>query len=278
MKIHKIATLAGHNAAVYALALTDTHDELLTADGNGWIVSWDLTKPELGKLIARTDVSVFSLLYSNGRLLVGTLSGNVYVIQRGSGEVLKNYAVHRKGVFRIVIHQQHIYSLGGDGCLTKWDAAEMRPAETLQVSANSLRSIDFLEATNEAIIGGSDGSIYIINLATMTVVRQIQQAHKHSVFCLKYLPNYNSVVSGGRDATLRYWDISTWKTIQEVPAHWYTINDIALLANGTKFATASRDKTMKIWNGETGSLEKVINTIKSGGHHRSVNVLMADNH
>ncbi|MBK8425147.1 MAG: hypothetical protein IPL27_03820 [Lewinellaceae bacterium] len=40
------------------------------------------------------------------------------------------------------------------------------------------------------------------------------------------------------------------------------------------FATASRDKTLKIWDSATFTLLKVVDTIRDGGHINSVNRLL----
>ena len=62
--------------------------------------------------------------------------------------------------------------------------------------------------------------------------------------------------------------------LSEQPAHWYTLNHLAFSPDGALFATASRDKTIKIWDAQTFSLLKTIDTIRYGGHINSVNRLL----
>jgi WD40 repeat protein len=53
----------------------------------------------------------------------------------------------------------------------------------------------------------------------------------------------------------------------------FAINDIALSPNGKYFATASMDKSIKIWDTEKMQLLKVIDKARHAGHGTSVNKL-----
>lgn len=57
-------------------------------------------------------------------------------------------------------------------------------------------------------------------------------------------------------------------------AHMFTINHLAFSPDGSLFATASRDKTIKIWDTYSLKLLKVLDTIRHGGHINSVNRLL----
>jgi len=75
---------------------------------------------------------------------------------------------------------------------------------------------------------------------------------------------------------LRVWDLTgpVPRLVQEQPAHWFTINHIAWSPNGRYFATASRDKTVKIWDSATFRLCRVFDPVRNGGHISSVNRLL----
>jgi WD40 repeat protein len=59
-----------------------------------------------------------------------------------------------------------------------------------------------------------------------------------------------------------------------VIGHIYAIHDIQFSPDGKWFATASMDKTVKVWESETLTLLKVLDASRHGGHKNSVNKLI----
>lgn len=287
VQIQKIAQLTGHNASIFALAEDKDAQHFLSAAGDGWIVRWDLENPELGKLIAKVETQIFALHYLVGHhnLVVGNMNGGVHWIDLDNPEATKNMTHHQKGVFDILKVGEHVFTLGGEGKITKWSAADGRSLESLHLSNQSLRSAAFLVRrsnneggilpNNDIAIGASDNNIYLLNKDTLKVNKTITNAHENSIFCVKFSPDGRYLLSGGRDAHLKIWDVKNdYQLLSSQPAHWFTINDIVFSPDGQLFATASRDKTIKIWDAQTFELLKVIDTIRNGGHINSVNCLL----
>ncbi len=286
LQVEKIHTCSGHNAALYALAPGQTDRHFLSAGGDGWVVEWDLDDPELGKLVASVETQCFSLctFSDRNRIVAGNMNGGLHWIDRESPTLTRNVLHHKKGVYALEVIGQTsdqpaedgwLFSAGGDGFLTRWDAANARTVESLQLSHQALRAVAFAENRRELAVGGSDQSIYLLDSETLEVKRILKNAHTNSVFSLAYSPNGARLLSGGRDAMLRVWDLEQdCVLISEQPAHLYTINHLVFSPDGALFATASRDKTLKIWNAETFELLKVVDTLRFGGHTRSVNRLL----
>jgi WD40 repeat protein len=281
MTIHPIARLSGHNAAIFALTALADPRYVLSAAGDGWIVKWDLEEPELGKLVAKVDTQVFSLAYlpSHDRIVAGNMNGGVHWIDVQQADQTRNISHHQKGVFGIQHWQDSVFTIGGEGVLTRWSAAEGRSLESVHLSAQSLRSIAIHPQGDQMAVGASDNNIYFLELPSLSVMHTMKNAHENSVFSLHYHPNGRYLLSGGRDAQLRVWDLENGlREISGQPAHWFTINDIAFHPDGRLFATASRDKTIKIWDAESFKLLKVVETIRDRGHVNSVNRLHWSSH
>lgn len=277
LSIQQIARLGGHNAAIFALTASADPRYFLSAAGDGWIVKWDLDDPDPGRLIAKIDTQAFSLCYlpEQEHLVVGNMNGGVHWVDLQDPEQTRNIAHHQKGVFAIRTVGDAVFTAGGQGLLTRWSAKEKRSEESLKLSNQSLRSMAIHPGGNQLAVGSSDHSIYLLKLPDLQLIHTIKEAHENSVFSLQYSPDGRYLLSGGRDAHLRVWDI--WNDYREVsaqPAHWFTINAIAYHPEGHWLATASRDKTIKIWDAETFELLKVIETIRDKGHVNSVNTLL----
>ena len=293
MVIKKIAQLMGHQGSVFALTQGRTPQYMLSGAGDGWIVEWDLEKPDVGKLLAKVDSNIFSLLFlpDKNQIIAGNMNGGLHFIDLNNTDKNKNIAHHSKGVFDIQLIQNQLFTIGGDGIMTRWSVEESHSIESFQLSTKSLRCMDYSNERREFAIGASDGHIYFLD-EHLNLKNIIKNAHKNSVFSIKYALDGQYLISGGRDALLKMWylnksdeNVIGQEGALELSAHLYTINKIAFHPqNPLVFATASRDKTIKIWqldinlNSENQKIEdikllKVINTIRYGGHLNSVNTL-----
>ena len=159
--------------------------------------------------------------------------------------------------------------------LSRWSVAERRAHDSLHLSNQALRAIAISEPRNEMAVGASDGAIYFLDPGTLEIKNSLSNAHGNSVFTVAYSPDQRHLLSGGRDAMLRVWDLENGPAlVSEQPAHWFTLNHLVFSPDGRYFATASRDKTIKIWDAATFQLLKVLETIRDQGHLDSVNRLL----
>lgn len=282
IKINKIAHLTGHKGGVFSLAHGSQNHLFLSGAGDGWIVEWDLTQPENGRLIAQAEdtqtsgrASVFSLLENNEMIVAGNMNGGLHWIFPKETSLNKDILHHEKGVFDLQVFDDQLFTIGGKGMLTKWSIEEQLAVESIQLSQKSLRKMAFSKTRNELAIGASDGNIYLLDIKNFAIKNTIEAAHDNSVFALSYSPDGKYLWSGGRDALLKIWDLEkNYESIFSEPGHWFTINEIVFSPDGKFAATASRDKTLKIWDANNFKLLKVIDTVRNGGHINSVNTLL----
>lgn len=275
--VTKKIQLTGHGASVFALTKGLDERHFLSGAGDGWVVEWNLDNPDPGRLIAKIEGQVFSLHSPKGAqiLVAGDMNGGVHFIDLEYPERTKNIAHHQKGVFDFVQNGDWIFSAGGEGKLTKWSLAERRSVESLHLTNRSLRCLDFCESRNEIAVGASDFAIYLLDADTLEIKKSIPTAHDNSVFAVRFSPDDKYLLSGGRDAHLKVWDLdNNLACISSQPAHMYAINSIVFSPDGRFFATASRDRTIKIWDATTFELLKVLDTVRDGCHVNSVNNLL----
>ncbi len=276
MTAKKLHQLTGHNAAIFALAEGRDERHFLSASGDGWVAEWNFSAPETGKLIAQVDVQIFCLrlLKSNGKLVAGNMNGGVHWIDLEAPENTKNIAHHQKGVFQVLETEGSVFTAGGEGKITRWSVGESRSLESYHLANQAIRCLDYSPKRNEIAAGSSDGSIYMLDETTLELKQVIRQAHQSSVFSVRYHPTLPLLLSGGRDAQLNVWNLdASCEKASSQSAHWYTINDLVFHPEGLFFATASRDKSIKIWDAQTFELVKVLEAIRDGGHVNSVNCL-----
>ncbi len=282
IEIEKKSQLLGHNAALYALDVSD--DAIWTGGGDAWLVRWDFNNLELGQLVAKTEKQIFSLkkLATQQKILVGDMDGGVRLIDLEQPDASINIAHHGgKGTFAsLQISENDLLTIGGNGVLTRWQIAPFRSIESVQLSRRSLRAIAYAPARGLIAVGGSDGHVFLLD-KNLNVLQVFKNAFESSIFSIVFSSDEKILIGGGRDAILKIWslenDLDTGGCVfslqKTINAHWFTINAIAMHPKLPIFATASRDKTIKIWSSETFDLLKVVDTIRHGCHIRSVNRL-----
>lgn len=255
------AHLKGHNGGIYSLAKGDD-SHFYTAGADGWIAKWNPSKSEDGELVAQCDEPLYTLLHHKKNLYAGSSQGHIFILS--SGNNVRKIEAHTRGVFFIKALNNGFITGGGDGKLMVWNGS-MEWQKTLQLSPQSLRTC--LIDENKITVAGSEGTLFFLN----DTIRNIQsiKAHKNSIFALCKVAD--QLISGGRDAELRFWKNDQMQG--HVPAHLLHIHGLSSHPSLPIFASASMDKTCKVWTA-SGKLLKVLNAEKFGGHINSVNACL----
>lgn len=278
INVTKLKTLSGHKEPLYTLkALDDKH--FLSAGGDGMVVLWDLDHVEVGQMIVKVPASVYAMDYNLEKklLVVGQNFSGLHLIDVDTKKELKSLALTSEAIYDIQSTESHIYVGTGDGSLIQLDW-ELNMLAKSKLSDKSVRSIAINTERNELAVGYSDQYIRIINLYDLSIIKEYA-AHTNSVFTLCYHPQLPILVSAGRDARLRFWDLDhDYAQVEEIVAHMYTINHLTFSPDNQHFVSCSMDKSIKVWDATTFKLLKVIDKARHAGHGTSVNKLLWLNH
>ncbi len=276
MKVRKIDTFSGHRDCVYGLIADSAGRGFYSAGGDGLVVRWDVTKPDLGDLVARVGASVYALAVDErtGLLWVGQNYEGIQVIDPVEKKVVASMKISSAAIFDIKIWQETAFVALGDGVIVVIDIPSFAIKKHLKAAGKSARTLTLRPNHRELAAGFSDWSVGIFDLDTLALKNRIP-AHDNSVFAAQYSPDGRQLVTGSRDAHLKAWDATkNYTLIKDVPAHMFAINDIAFRADGAYLATASMDKSIKIWEADTLRLVKVVDRARYAGHATSINKLL----
>ncbi|GHB71808.1 WD40 repeat domain-containing protein [Persicitalea jodogahamensis] len=276
MKVRKIDTFSGHRDCVYALIADSDGSGFYSAGGDGLIVRWDVTKPDLGTLVARVESSVYALAVdpSTGLLWVGQNYEGIHLIDPVAKSIVKSKKISSAAIFDIKIWHDSAFIALGDGVIVVIDVPTFTIKKYLKAAVKSARTLALRPDHRELAVGYSDWNIGIFDLDTLAL-KTIIPAHGNSVFAAQYTPDGKYLTTGSRDAHLKVWDADQeYSPVKDVPAHMFAINDIAYRADGAFLATASMDKSIKIWRADTLRLVKVVDRARHAGHATSINKLL----
>jgi len=264
--------LTGHQSSIFALCCFENSHQFVSGDGGGYAVLWNLKDVDKGIVLASTGSNIFALYFFKDEhiLLIGTMDGRIYFIDVKQKKVLNELQPNCKAVFDFCRIDDLIYAGTESGTLLLINVAKRAVVHQYKLSEKSLRSIEYYPSQHHLIIGSSDNNIYRFDLKQEKVISTLKH-HRNSVFTVSCLDD-TTILSGSRDAHLNIWQND--ELYKSLPAHNYTLNHIALSPDRNLFATAGKDKSIKIFNATTFELIKVIDGTKTEMHTNSVNKLL----
>ena len=274
--VEKLDTFGGHKEPVYTLAKASDKHHFFSAAGDGLVVRWNLEKPDLGELIARVPNSIYALAFDekNQQLWVGQNYEGIHIINPKTKEEISSIKISNEAIFDIKLTDKLAFVASGDGIISVIDLATFSFKKHIKASDKSVRCLAINLVEREFAAGYSDNTIGIFDLTDFSL-KKVIDAHTNSVFSLTYSPDFRFLLSGGRDAHLKIWNVEENYSLEKaIPAHLYTLNHIEYSPNGERFCTCSMDKAIKIWDAENFKLLKVIDRARHAGHGTSVNKLL----
>lgn len=275
MQVSKIDTFSGHRDCVYTLERAKNPNQFFSSGGDGLVIRWDLTMPDVGELFAQISASVYALCFDEVRnqLWVAQNFEGIHLIDVESKQEVKSIKITSSSIFDIKIFENNAFIGLSDGTIVVMDVAEFIVKKHIKASDKSVRNIAINPLLSEFAVAYSDFSVKIFDLNDFSLKLVVLQ-HTNSVFTLSYSLDYQYLISAGRDAHLKIFEANNqYKLHQDIAAHLFAINDIKFSPNGKLFATCSMDKSVKIWDAERFKLLKVIDKARHAGHGTSINKL-----
>ena len=276
--VTKIATLAGHRDAVYACT-GGADSTVYSGSADGMVVGWNAAEPSHdGELLARVANSVYALrhLPALNLLVLGHNFQGIQAIELGQRQLVHATALPPVAIFEIVfsVSRQRLYAALGDGTLAVLSVPDFRLLKLLRLTNKSLRCLALHEDRGELAVGSSDTFTRILDLDSLATKHTLGES-TNSVFTVVYSADGSQLLTAGRDAQIRTWDVAAGYVLTgTVPAHMYTINHLAFSPDGRYLASCSLDKSIKLWDAATLTLLRVLDRIRAAGHGTSVNRLV----
>ena len=269
----------GHTGSVYALEKLST-ESFVSGSGDKIVARWQLQQPESGELFIRVPEIVYKLKFipSTQQMLAGTAGGSIHVISIRDAAETNLLQYHKQGIFDMAVSAIHnlMVTAGGDGIITFCRLNDFGIIKQESLCSAKLRSVCFSTDDKLIAIGCGDGSIVIYDALNLSIVNRLQ-AHKEgwSTNIVKFHPTQTLLLSASRDAMIHVFDTkNNFTLLESIAAHNYAIYDIQFSPDNKLIATASRDKSVKIWNSDDLNFVQKLDKEKSDGHVNSVNKIL----
>lgn len=264
-----------HQAAVYALEQGPTPETFFSAGSDRKVILWNVETDE-HKVIAQIPAMIVSLCYlpELNMLLVGQTGGGIHVLDLAEKKEVKLLAAHKSYIFDIKHNasKSQFYVASGDGSISIWNAQNFELIYQVKLTEEKIRQLTFSTERNELAIGCGDGIIHLLSSETFEEKQLLK--HDSGINSLIYVDGNQHLLVGLKNAHLVEWDLMMYQKVNEFPAHNWAIYNLQQPRNTPYVISASRDKTIKVWNIATLKPLQRIQFPKAKGHTHSVNALL----
>lgn len=277
MSYEKKHTFSAHAAAVYGLSNAKEDHLFYSASGDGYVALWNAETLLQEKFAVNVSNPVYCVRYCHilGWLAIGTSTGAIHIIDAIEKKEIHHLQLHVKGIYDIQFDDDKnlMYVAGGDGVLSVWSLPSFQLLRSIPLCEEKVRQIA-LRADGIIAVACGDGNIRILEPSFFNEIATIR-AHEGGATAVCWHPNKPVLISGGKDAHLKCWKSDLdYKSLISIPAHYFAIYSFAFLEKNKILATASRDKTIKIWDANSLEHLQTIDSSKST-HTHSVNRIIA---
>jgi WD40 repeat protein len=104
--------------------------------------------------------------------------------------------------------------------------------------------------SGQVFCGGSDFSVYALDLDQAKP--EPVELGRHDSYVTSLALGGNTLVSGGYDGRLIWWDIDSRSRVRDVAAHSKWIRRVAVTPDGNVFASVADDMVCRLWDVPTG--------------------------
>ena len=266
----KYQQISGHQGPIYALSQDNAF--YYSASADKFVARWHPENGQQDHFAVRCTQAPFSLYVEPTlqHLVIGLSDGHLHVIDILQKKEVKNLIVHQSAVFAIHFNkfQKQYYTADADGLLAIWDA-DWHLLLQIPLACGKIRQLEIAPDGTYLLLACADGKVRKLDSTFFNEELQFQ-AHTDACTALSILPD-GTILSAGKDAYVRRWT-AAGQQLNAFPAHLGTIYQLKIL-NTPHYVTASRDKTIKIWDLQTDQIVQRID-LQMAGHRHSINTLL----
>ncbi|XP_022033682.1 coatomer subunit beta'-1 isoform X1 [Helianthus annuus] len=166
-------------------------------------------------------------------------------------EIKRKLAQRSERVKSVDLHPTEPWILTSlySGTVCIWDYQAQAIAKSFEVTELPVRSAKFVARKQWVVAGADDMFIRVYNYNTMDKVK-VYEAHTDYIRCVAVHPTLPYILSCSDDMLIKLWDWEkSWYCTQIFEGHSHYVMQVTINPKDTNtFASASLDRTIKIWN------------------------------
>ena len=154
-----------------------------------------------------------------------------------------------------------------NGHVNIWSYETSTVLKTIEVCDLPVRAAVFIARKHWIVTGSDDMRVRVYNYNTMEKVYEFE-AHSDYLRSITVHPTLPYIITSSDDMSIKLWDWDKrWENVQVFEGHTHYVMQIAINPkDNNQFASASLDKTVKVWN-----LGSSVPNYTLEGHDKGVN-------
>jgi WD40 repeat protein/predicted Ser/Thr protein kinase len=254
-----VASLLGHEGAVYGVSFDETGSRVLTTSADRTAKVWRVRDATLITSLAGHEAEVFhGRILADDRVVTAADDGTVRLhdLAAGTHRIL---ARHDRPIASIDVHGDKLVSASTDGsmlvsALRGGDSPVALPAHTDMIWA-----VVFTPDGQQVASSSFDMTARLTRADAKGVAR-VFVGHRMSLIRAIVDRSGRWLATGSYDTTIRLWDLDQVRLEVPLVGHNGRLLGVELDASGERVATASHDGSVRIWDTRDGT---AITTLES---------------
>jgi hypothetical protein len=256
--------LNGHEGAVRSISFVGNSNIFYSSGSDGKILRWDLNSSSKSyrTLIDNNFINRSLSISNNGRWLAcGTTTSGIQLFNLNQASTMPTFLEGHKGwveALEFTSDSKGLFSSSTDNTIIYWDL--IAGTNSLFLNAeNKIRSLGVSPGGRYIIAGTDDGKVIRWNIDNREKTILFQE-NGNAIYTVAFNASGSKIAFGDKNGTLRILDTKTNSIIRTVAAHPSRIMDIEFSPNDRQIATASWDRSVRLWDANNFNNKPVILT------------------